>query len=335
MLDHGRVGSGDRAGTEPRHGGGVLAAARAYPGAPRPWIDLSTGINPHAYPAPDLPVEAWTRLPEPEQIAELERAAAECYGAAPCGTVAAPGTSVLIAVLARLFRGPAAILGSTYGEYAASWPGAVIAHDLSGAFMSRPVRIVCQPDNPTGAVHDPAELARSAAGGLLIVDESYADFVPGSSVAPLLREGSGLIVLRSFGKAYGLAGLRLGFALADRAGAALIREALGPWPVSGPAVRIGAAALADSGWRGRMQNRLGDERTRLDGLLRHAGFRHLSGTPLFVLAHSGAPGWFAHLASSGILVRAFADRPGAIRFGLPPAAGCWDRLASALETGPR
>ena len=328
MDDHGALRSGDPSGTEPAHGGRLVAAARAWPDAPVPWIDLSTGINPHAYAVPALPAEAWTRLPEPEEIARLEGTAAVAYGVQPEQVVAAPGTSALIAVLARLFPGPASLVGPTYGEYHALWPAALVVPAPGEAFRSRPVRLLCQPDNPAGTVHDPAVLATFAHDGVLVVDESYADFTPGVSLAPHVLEGRALVVLRSFGKAYGLAGLRLGFALGARDLVERIRRALGPWPVSGPAVRIGVAALADAPWRDETSRRLAGDRARLEALLRRAGFTLLGGTPLFVLARHAA-GWNDRLARHGILVRSWPDRPGVIRFGIP-GPDAWARVAAAL-----
>ena len=311
------------------HGGRVHAAARAWPHAPTPWIDLSTGINPYAYPVPPLPAEAWIRLPEPEEVATLERAAASAYGVRPEQAVAVAGTSALIAALPRLWPGPASLIGPTYGEYHAVWPDALVVSGPNEAFRSRPVRIACQPDNPTGAIHDPAALATFADDGLLVVDESYADYLPAVSLAPHIRDGTGLVVLRSFGKAYGLAGLRLGFALAPRELARRIRRALGPWPVSGPAVRIGTVALRDKPWRETTARQLLADRARLHAILRRAGFSVLGGTPLFILARR-APAWHDHLARHGILVRSWPDRPGVLRFGVP-GPDAWDRLEAALS----
>ncbi len=116
---------------------------------------------------------------------------------------------------------------------------------------------------------------------MLIVDEAFADFDGADdSLAPALP-ASGAVVLRSFGKAYGLPGLRLGFAIASPDIAKPLRAALGPWPVSGPAIAIGARALSDLAWAAATRARLGGERTRLDALLEEAGWRVLGGTRLF------------------------------------------------------
>ncbi len=300
------------------HGGGLIAARRRHPGAPEPWIDLSTGINPVAYPIPKLPPEAFTRLPEPETVAALEAVAAAAYGAAdPAMVVAAPGTQSLIHLLPRLIPARrAAVVGPTYAEHAAAWAlaGCEVATVGSLAEAGRTdVVVVCNPNNPDGRRHDPAALA--AVRGVRVVDEAFAD-LEGDSLIGLA--GSNTIVLRSFGKTYGLAGVRLGFAISAPALANRVRGALGPWAVSGPALAIGTLALADAEWRAAAAARLAADCRRLDALLTDAGCAVLGGTRLFRLAaHRDAPGLADRLARAGILVRRFEDRPDWLRFGIP------------------
>ena len=165
----------------------------------------------------------------------------------------------------------------------------------------------------------------------LIVDEAFADFDGQESLAPMLP-ASGAVVLRSFGKAYGLAGLRLGFALASPDIVPSLRGALGPWPVSGPAIAIGVQALADSDWLEETRARLGKERARLDALLRGTEWRIIGGTRLFRLAaHADARAAFERLLAAGILARPFADAPDWLRFGIPGDEHAWERLATALQ----
>ncbi len=192
--------------------------------------------------------------------------------------------------------------------------------------------ILCNPNNPDGhRVPVPDLLALAARHALLVVDEAFADFAPQDSLAPYMPL-PGVVVLRSFGKAYGLAGLRLGFALAAPALAARIRTALGPWAASGPALHIGAAALADKAWRDDAGRRLDTDSAVLDALLTGAGMRLIGGTSLFRLVDTpDATGWGDRLGRAGILVRTFADAPARLRFGLPGTAAGWDRLASALN----
>ena len=166
-------------------------------------------------------------------------------------------------------------------------------------------------------------------GGLLLVDEAFADLEDGISLAPHLPQ-PGLIVLRSFGKTYGLAGLRLGFALAPPAEAVAIREALGPWPVSGPAIAIGRKALADAEWRCQARSGLDIACRRLDRLLAGSGLTIAGGTMLFRLVEGDAERCFGRLGSAGILVRRFPEHPRWLRFGLPGDEAAWQRLEAAL-----
>jgi cobalamin biosynthetic protein CobC len=322
------------------HGGAVEVARRLAPDAPEPWIDLSTGINPHAYPLPNLGLEAWSRLPESGALARLEAAAALRYGTAATGVVAGPGSQALIQALSHILpRWTVGLLAPTYSGFAAAFAagGARVVEakrleDLGGLDIA----VVVNPNNPDGriiprddllALH--ARLARR--GGMLIVDEAFADFDGQESLAPALPS-SGAVVLRSFGKAYGLAGLRLGFALASPDIVPSLRAALGPWPVCGPAIAIGIHALADSDWLEATRARLGSDAARLDALLHGGGWRIVGGTRLFRLAaHADARGAFERLLVAGILARPFADAPDWLRFGIPGDENAWERLATALR----
>ena len=318
-----------------RHGGDIAAARAAFPLAPGPWIDLSTGINPVPYGLPPIEPAAWTALPGRDAERALAAAAERAYGARPGTVVAAPGTGALIAWLARLH--PArrvGILDFTYGEHARAWRagGAAVetvaaARDLAGFDAA----VVVNPNNPDGRRVSPADLAAVARGvGLLVVDEAFADVEPrGLSLAP--DPPGNVVVLRSFGKFYGLAGLRLGFAVAREPWAERLVEALGPWAVSGPALAIGTRALADDAWARDARARLADDAARLDALLEAAGFTVVGGTALFRLAAApDAPARFEALARAGILARPFAARPEVLRFGLPGDAASWHRVAVAL-----
>jgi cobalamin biosynthetic protein CobC len=326
------------------HGGNLNAARRLFPGAPEPWIDLSTGINPVPYPVGDIPQSAWTRLPEPSELAALEAAASAAYGAGPASEIVpAPGTQAIIQWLPRLF--PArrvGILGLTYGEHEQSWRAGgaevVTAHTLAD-FESCDVGVIVNPNNPDGRLIPPGEMAGvadrfAARGGLLVVDEAFMDVIrPEASLVPTLPDRT--IILRSFGKAYGLAGLRLGFAVASPDTGGKLRRALGPWAVSGPAITIGRAALADRAWLDETVRRLTEEADRLDSLLVRAGFAVAGGTPLFRFAERPDAGaWFERLSHAGILTRPFQARPSALRFGIPCNLSGWERLETALLSGP-
>jgi cobalamin biosynthesis protein CobC len=323
------------------HGGDLAAARRRFPDAPEPLIDLSTGINPHPYPLPPLPPELFTRLPEPGALDRLAATAARAYGATADQVVAAPGTQSLLApVFSAIASGRAAILGPTYAEHARV--AALVGHRVEyvadfTALAGADLAVVVNPNNPDGRITPRdallalAEVKRQR-GGLLVVDEAFVEVAPaGLSVAPEVGRG-GLVVLRSFGKFYGLAGLRLGFALAAAPVAMRLRAALGPWPVSGPALAAGEAALSDAAWASGMRDTLARDAARLDRLLTAAGVEILGGTSLFRLVHAPAAGSLAdHLGRAGIVVRRFAEAPKSLRFGLPADEAGWQRLATALE----
>ena len=314
------------------HGGDLGAVRRRHPGAPQPWIDLSTGINPLPYPVADLPADAWSRLPSHDAAQALIAAAAQRYRCAPHQLVAAPGTQALIQILPRLVaRSRVAIVGPTYAEHELNWRrhghDVTVVADLEA---DADVLVVVNPDNPTGRL-TPTQALRGVAARLVVVDEAFIDLLPiEASLAGDLPDNA--IVLRSFGKTYGLAGVRLGFAIAPAPLAQRLREELGPWAVSGPALSIGATALADDAWLHETATRLAGDVRKLDALLASAGFTVLGGTPLFRLAsHPEAAEKVEDLARQGIHVRAFADRPTCLRFGLPGGDEEFRRLSAALQ----
>jgi cobalamin biosynthetic protein CobC len=323
------------------HGGALEVASRLAPGAPEPWIDLSTGINPHAYPLPELEPEAWSRLPESGALARLEAAAAQRYGVDPTCTIAGPGSQALIQALSHILPHEAVgALGPTYSGFASALAAAgarVIEAERLEDMGALDIAIVVNPNNPDGRITPRAALLGlherlARRGGVLIVDEAFADFdAEGESLAPSLP-ASRALVLHSFGKAYGLAGLRLGFALASPDIVASLRAALGPWPVSGPAIAIGVRALTDSGWLEATRVRLNKEGARLDALLHRAGWRIIGGTCLFRLAaRDDAHAAFEQLLAAGILARPFADAPDQLRFGIPGDENAWERLTTVLR----
>jgi len=315
------------------HGGDLSTIRRRFPTAPEPWIDLSTGINAIPYPVPDLPTEIWSHLPVQQQEDTLREAAAVRYGVRdPATIVAAPGTQALIQLLPRLVpKSRVAVVGPTYEEHEACWirqgHDVSIVMDLDRA-GDADVVIVVNPNNPTGLLLPPSALHRKR--GLLIVDEAFMDLLPRSaSLAGNLPANT--IVLRSFGKVYGLAGIRLGFAIAEKPIVDRIRNELGPWAVSGPALEIGRQALEDSAWLQATATRLAADRRTLDALLISAGCEILGGTPLFCLArHPDAAGVADRLGRQGIHVRGFAREPQWLRFGLPADANEFGRVEAAL-----
>lgn len=326
--------------THVAHGGDLAEATRRFGAPAAGWLDLSTGINPTPYPLPEVSPGAWTRLPQSDASTELLLAARACYGAADdCAIVAAPGTQALIHLLPRLrARCRVAVIATTYAEHADSWRAG--GHGVTEAgspseIGAAEICIVVNPNNPDGHLTSPEVLqslieTMARRGGWLIVDEAFADVAPGISVAGSAGR-RGLIVLRSFGKFFGLAGLRLGFALTDAATAAAIRHALGPWAVSGPAMEIATKALADRDWIRGMRAHLAAAAARLDRLLSGHGLDVIGGTTLYRLVETAHAGALHHgLATRGILTRAFDGKPDWLRIGLPGGEAGFHRLTAAL-----
>lgn len=316
------------------HGGDLDRARAAFGGDG--WIDLSTGVNRAPYPAPDLPPHAWTALPTAEDVARLEAAAARAFGAAG-PVVALAGAQAAIQLVPRLAPpGRAAVLAPSYNEHAAAlatqgW--AVEAAPDIAAMDGADLAVVVNPNNPDGRRWAPEALAALAGRvGRLVVDESFCDAETGLSLAPALAAlGERVVILRSFGKFYGLAGVRLGFALAGPETAARLRALAGPWAVSGPAIAIGAAACADAGWRAATAARLHADSAQVQALLARAGWPTVGATALFVTAETGdARVAQARLARARIWTRAFPYSAGWLRFGLPGNSEEWRRLAEAL-----
>ncbi len=320
------------------HGGDLAQARALFPGAPEPWIDLSTGINPHPYPLPALPLSLWQRLPGAAEEAALLQAARKAYRLpGHAGIVAAPGTQILIEMLPRLAgAGPVAVLGPTYAEHALTWRKgghAVAEIDSLEAVGDAASLVVVNPNNPDGRIVPRERLAAlaercRARGGLLVVDEAFCDFTPAASLVPALPQGA--IALRSFGKSYGLAGLRVGFAVGEPETVARLRAGLGPWAVSGPALAVAATALADQGWLAAAALSTQTAAARLDASLGSQG-AVVGGTSLYRLLETPhAAALFAHLGRHGIYVRRFRYDSRWLRFGLPGGEDEWQRLEAAL-----
>lgn len=341
-------GSADIAAGRFAHHGGRLCVARSlFPNVPQPWIDLSTGINPNSYPAPRASASARNRLPEPTELARLEAVAAEAFGVAdPLRVVATGGTENALRLLPYVLKiANAIVAGPTYGSHADAWQraGAIVkvvadaelaTHAEAGGVMT-----IVNPNNPDGRIvareplrslHD----SLAASNGMLIVDEAFADLQPRHSVADIAggEVAPRMMVLRSFGKFYGLAGVRLGFVIASPAIATSLRRLLGDWPVSVDALSAGLTAYADHEWAQRTRDRLSRAAQRLDNLLIASGMTIVGGTSLYRLARAtNARARFTHLISHGVLVRPFDHDATLLRFGLPGGRDDWRRLTDALQ----
>ena len=330
-------------GLEPalRHGGALDAAISRFGGARADWLDLSTGINPSPPPLPPVPQDAWTRLPERAAEDRLIVAARSAYGASEdASIVAAPGSQALISNLPFcLAPSKVAILSPTYSEHGLSFTAA--RHDVLRVPSIETVPddavtvVVVNPNNPDGRHVAPADLLSladrlAARGGLLVVDEAFVDAESDWNLAASAGR-PGLLIHRSFGKVYGLAGLRLGFALTTRELARRLSERLGPWAVSGPALAIGTAILEDDDLRDRISAQLAANAERLQCLLQKAGLEIVGRTSLFVtVRHPHAHRLHEALCRRNILTRPFDHSPEWLRFGLPGAVADWDRLEEVL-----
>jgi len=302
------------------HGGDLAAARRLFPGAPEPFIDLSTGINPHSIPCrnchPKYLPGCRSRGARP---AHRGRGPGLPERPSPAHVVAAPGMQMLLPLVAALVPpGRAAVLGPTYAEHVRV--AALVGHRVKevtdiGPLKATDLATIVNPNNPDGRTLGKdlllalADELRSH-GGLLVVDEAFMDVGPAGASLGAEVARRNIIVLRSFGKFFGLAGLRLGFALAPADLAARLNASLGPWPVAGPAIVIGEAALADRSWAEAMRESLGRGAARLDEVLTDAGLEVVGGTSLFRLVQmQAAVELFHHLGRAGILVRHFVQQP--------------------------
>jgi cobalamin biosynthesis protein CobC len=318
--------------------GGRLGAARAAFGGDD-WLDLSTGINPHAWPGvADIAVD-WTRLPDEAALGGLERVAATYFGVDPEQVCALPGTEIGLRLASAVVTGPAAYVGPSYRTHGEMLPGArAIAAEALGDSGDQSV-ILANPNNPDGSVTSPVLLAalldqRRHSPHWLVVDEAFADTDPTLSMASRIGEDRRLLIFRSFGKFFGLAGVRLGFVLGPRVALARVRARLGSWPVSSAALAIGAAAYADHNWIVGTRDRLRDEAATLDVVLARHGLAPRGACPLFRLVEvPDAGALFERLARQAILTRPFEDQPGWLRIGLPGSAAALERLDKALRNG--
>lgn len=309
------------------HGGGLDGAAARWGGTRDAWLDLSTGINPVSYPIPDIPGPDWTALPDESAFSDLV-AAARDFWAVPDGLdiLPAPGASALIAALPGLV--PASrveIPGPTYNEHAAAFA----AHGWAQGTGPGAAFVAVHPNNPNGRLWQAEEIPTDRA--LTVLDESFCDIAPEASLMPLAARPR-TVILKSFGKFWGLAGLRLGFAIGQAETLAPLRDRIGPWAVSGPALRVGALALRDTGWAAKTRARLDRDAARLDALAMGFGWSVTGGTALFRLYDTpDASAAQNRLARHQIWTRRFPYSDRWLRLGLPGTEADWGRVARALS----
>lgn len=320
------------------HGGQIHAAALRYDIPAAEWIDLSTGINPVAFVPPDIPLAAWQRLPQQQD--GLLDAAASYYGTSNLLPLA--GSQAAIQLLPRLRRrSRVGVTHPAYAEHAHAWRSAghevreLAAHEIATQIDHLDVLVLIQPNNPTGALFSHAQLHQwhaslAARKGWLIVDEAFIESSAQTSFAQKDMP-PGLIILRSLGKFFGLAGARVGFILAEAELLSRMQSQLGPWSVAGPSRFVAQAALLDREWQAETSARLQQDGAHLAQLLRNTNLIPSGGCGLFQWVQTGrAQAIHQQLALRGILTRLFTQ-PHSLRFGLPGSAAEWQRLATALE----
>jgi len=324
------------------HGGDLTLAIERFGGSRSDWLDLSTGINPYSYPLPeDLPLSAWTDLPAKAAEERLISAARRAYRVPEhLGISAAPGTQILLSLLPSVLpEGVVTLTSPTYSSHKDVWRrenrAPVEISDIHAVPEDARIVLVVNPNNPDGRLVDVRSLlgiaqALTGRGGYLIVDEAFADVVPGSSILPHVSEEN-VLVLRSFGKFFGLAGLRLGFLAGPKSITGRVTGLLESWCLSGPALEIGARALRDDGWRDGMSRLLIEDMADLTVALSERGLSVFGGTPLYALAgFRNAQALHEALARRRIWTRVFDYAPTWIRFGLPGGPENLARLSDAL-----
>ena len=305
------------------HGGGLDAAIARFGGKRADWLDLSTGINPVPYPTPKLSADTWTALPDTAAFTRLTGFARSFWNV-PEGAAILPaaGASAIIAALPRILpQGTVTIPGPTYNEHGASFVAA--GWTLQNADTD--AMVVVHPNNPDGINWSPDEITTP----IRIIDESFCDVMPEASLVHLANQPN-TIILKSFGKFWGLAGLRLGFAIGDPAIIAKLTELLGPWNVSGPALAIGSEALSDPQWADETRERLSTDAARMDKIFSKQGAELKGGTTLFRLYEvANAKAAQDHLAKSHVWSRTFPYADNWLRLGLP-APDRWAQLENAF-----
>lgn len=327
-----------------RHGGDLASASRRYGIAEDEWLDLSTGINPRPWPgaaALSVPQMRLDRLPAAAALEQLVAAACRAYGVPPgLAVAAAPGSEAIIRALPRFLDARAVLTATSYSSYAEAWheAGQLLATEETperAADDAETSLILVNPNNPDGRVVPPKDLlvlARGRHGGaLVIVDEAFADAEECVSVVPHLSEADPVLVLKSFGKFFGLPGLRLGFAVGPAALVARVAASFGDWPVSGPALAIGSRALGDIAWQEETRRWVAEQARRLDAVLTGSGLAVIGGTHLFRLVrHADAAALQRRLAREAIWTRVWVEGPELMRFGLPADEAGLKRLGDAL-----
>lgn len=323
------------------HGGCLQQVAAQYHIPLKEWIDLSTGINPDAWPVPDIPASAWARLPETnDKLVDVATQYYDCENLLPVA-----GSQAAIQALPRLkIKSRIGMLQPAYAEHAHAWQQAghdviVINHEnIDTSIDDIDSLLIINPNNPTGRYFSAHTLLNwhqrlQQKNGWLIVDEAFMDITPENSMATH-SQLNGLIVLRSLGKFFGLAGARVGFVLAQSDLLEQLSDMLGPWPVTGPSRHIASKALIDTHWQTKTRQKLISQGQQLQDLLIRYNLNPTGKCALFQwVEHPDFALLAEHFRQQGILVREFKN-PASLRFGLPANNQQWQRLENAIQNIP-
>ena len=300
------------------HGGGIDAAIAQYGGTRNTWVDLSTGINPVPYPLPDFAKFHWTQLPDQAAFDAFEIVARKFWNIPEnAAIIPASGASAIIAMLPSILEGSSAVIPEpTYNEHRAAY----LAHGWQIS-KTGDVKTIVHPNNPDGHLYAQEDLTAQTC----VIDESFCDICPEFSMASHATD-RGHIVIKSFGKFWGLAGMRLGAAIVPERMASTIRERIGPWAVSGPALHTGTLALQDNQWINETRKRLKADAKKLDDIMFEKGVKSIGGTSLFRLYHvQSARACYERFAENQILTRVFPYSEHFLRLGIP-APDQWQRV---------
>ncbi|ROS01919.1 L-threonine O-3-phosphate decarboxylase [Sinobacterium caligoides] len=316
-----------------KHGGNLRQMAERYQIDHGQWLDLSTGVNPYHYPIGDIPAVFFQHLPDSQEA--LLQAARRYYGCQ--SLLACSGSQQVIQIMPRLIAPiRVALPDSGYQEHAYRWQLAghtpcwydgYSPETLEALIVDEGVEVavIINPNNPTTALISVEKILQWAGvmaerGGLLIVDEAFIDLTPVQSVAPF-ADRAGLMVLRSVGKFFGLAGIRVGFVLAETALLRRVEQELSPWQVSGPAEYLMIEALSDTPWQHANSQAINESKEMLAALLRQHLVSRIDDGGLFLscrLEHDAALSLYEKLARRGIAIRwgVYNKRWAFVRFGL-------------------
>ena len=324
-----------------KHGGRLLEAAQHYQIPVSEWLDLSTGINPNGYPIPAIPDSIWQRLPEDQD--DLISAAQEYY---QCQSILAVAGSQAAIQSLPLLRpsGTTGIATPSYAEHAYAWEKAghktlnIQAHEIDQYINQLDTLVLVNPNNPTAHTFTQKQCLKwlenlNQRQGWLIIDEAFIDCTPELSLS-MLTAIKGLIILRSVGKFFGLAGLRAGFVLAEPCVLNPLNELLGPWTLSNPSRYVCAYALLDKAWQVETRQQLQQQSQRLNTLLNHYQLSPTGSTHLFQWVQTEKATQIHQLLAQQAVFTRFFNQPASLRFGLPAQEPEWQHLESALQQIP-